>query len=159
MDKTMKINVKVGERNFEVEIEDLNARPIVAVVDGERFEVMPEDGGQTEARAERSRNVKKEAGAPVERELPAVGVSAPSVGDSRSLSAPLPGTVVEVFVKQGDQIETGQVVLVIEAMKMKNSIRSMRAGTVGEVLVSAGQTVAHKQALIRFADAGEASWI
>ncbi len=154
----MKINVKVGEQNFEVEIEDLNARPIVAVVDGERFEVMPEDGGQAEARAERSRSVQKDAGAPVEKKS-AIGVSAPSVGDARSLVAPLPGTVVEVFVKQGDQIETGQVVLVIEAMKMKNSIRSMRAGTVGEVLVSAGQTVAHKQALIRFADAGEASWI
>ncbi len=147
----MKINVKVGERNFEVEIEDLNARPIVAVVDGERFEVMPEDGVKPE--------IRKEAGAPAGRKLPAVGMSAPSGGDSRSLSAPLPGTVVEVFVKQGDQIETGQVVLVIEAMKMKNSIRSMRSGTVGEVLVSAGQTVAHKQELIRFADAGEASWI
>lgn len=134
----MKINVKVGERTFEVEIEDLNARPIVAVVDGERFEVTPENGVRPE--------VREDAGAP-------------SVGDSRSLSAPLPGTVVEVFVKEGDQIETGQVVLVIEAMKMKNSIRSMRAGTVGEVLVRAGQTVAHKQALIRFADAGEASWI
>jgi biotin carboxyl carrier protein len=146
----MKINVKVGEQNFEVEIEDLNARPIVAVVDGERFEVTPENGGQAK--------VEKDAGAPVEKK-PVIGVSAPSVGDSHSLVAPLPGTVVEVFVKQGDQIETGQVVLVIEAMKMKNSIRSMRAGTVGEVLVSAGQTVAHKQALIRFADAGEASWI
>ncbi|MEW6030397.1 MAG: biotin/lipoyl-containing protein [Chloroflexota bacterium] len=147
----MKIIVKVGEQNFEVEIEDLNARPIVAVVDGERFEVTPEDGVRPEGR--------EEAGAPIEKKIPVVGMSAPSVGDARLLVAPLPGTVVEVFVKQGDQIETGQVVLVIEAMKMKNSIRSMRAGTVGEVLVSAGQTVAHKQALIRFADAGEASWI
>ncbi|MFZ5903498.1 MAG: biotin/lipoyl-containing protein [Chloroflexota bacterium] len=147
----MKIIVKVGEQNFEVEIEDLNARPIVAVVDGERFEVTPEDGVRPEGR--------EEAGAPVEKKIPVVGMGAPSVGDARSLVAPLPGTVVEVFVKQGDQIETGQVVLVIEAMKMKNSIRSMRAGTVGEVLVSAGQTVAHKQTLIRFADAGEASWI
>jgi biotin carboxyl carrier protein len=66
------------------------------------------------------------------------------------LTAPLPGTVIEIFVKPGEQIEAGQVILVIEAMKMKNSIRSTRAGKVAEVLVGAGQTVAHKQALVRF---------
>jgi biotin carboxyl carrier protein len=62
----------------------------------------------------------------------------------------LPGTIVEVFVKSGDEIELGKVVLVIEAMKMKNSILSTRAGRVAEVLVHAGQTVAHKQALVKF---------
>ena len=66
------------------------------------------------------------------------------------MTAPLPGTVIEIFVKPGDQIETGQVILVIEAMKMKNSIRSTRAGKIVEVLVRAGQTVAHKEPLVRF---------
>ena len=66
------------------------------------------------------------------------------------MTAPLPGTVIEIFIKAGDQIEAGQVILIIEAMKMKNSIRSRRAGKIAEVLVSAGQTVAHKQALVRF---------
>jgi biotin carboxyl carrier protein len=66
------------------------------------------------------------------------------------MTAPLPGTVVEVFVKEGDLIESGQVILIIEAMKMKNSIRSTRAGKISEVLVGAMQTVAHKQPLVRF---------
>jgi pyruvate carboxylase subunit B len=57
---------------------------------------------------------------------------------------------MEIFVKAGEQIESGQVVLVIEAMKMKNSIRSTRAGNIAEVMVNAGETVAHKQALVRF---------
>jgi biotin carboxyl carrier protein len=57
---------------------------------------------------------------------------------------------VDVFVKAGDEVELGKVVLIIEAMKMKNSIRSTRAGKVAEILVSAGQTVAHKQALVKF---------
>ena len=47
-------------------------------------------------------------------------------------------------------MEIGKIVLVIEAMKMKNSIRSTHTGKVAEVFVSAGQTVAHKQALVRF---------
>ena len=66
------------------------------------------------------------------------------------MTEPLPGTVIEIFVKAGDQLEAGQVILIIEAMKMKNSIRSTRAGKIVEVLVAAGQTVAHKQALVRF---------
>ena len=57
---------------------------------------------------------------------------------------------VEIFVKAGEQIEAGQVVLIIEAMKMKNSIRSTRAGKVAEVLAIPGQTVAHKQVLVKF---------
>jgi biotin carboxyl carrier protein len=59
---------------------------------------------------------------------------------------------VEIFVKAGEQIESGQVILVIEAMKMKNSIRATRAGKISEVLVSPGETVAHKQALVKFED-------
>ena len=55
-------------------------------------------------------------------------------------------------------MEAGQVILIMEAMKMKNSIRSVCSGTIGEVLVSAGQTVAHKQALVKFAEMATA-WI
>lgn len=137
----MKLNVKIGEKTYSVEIEDLNARPIVAVVDGERFEVMPENGGQM----------------PVRKETGAVAESAPKKADGPSaasnakvLHAPLPGTVTEIFVKPGDEIESGQVVLVIEAMKMKNSIRSTREGIVTAVLATAGQTVTHKQPLLEF---------
>jgi biotin carboxyl carrier protein len=53
----------------------------------------------------------------------------------------------------------GQVILIIEAMKMKNSIRSIHTGTVSEVLVNAGQSVAHKQALLKFAETSEAEQI
>ena len=138
----MKYIVNVADKSYEVEIEDINARPVIARVKGQKFEIHPE-------------NEVKPASlkAPQEREIrPATEprqLSSPGAG-SKEMTAPLPGTVIEVFVKAGDHIEMGQVILVIEAMKMKNSIRSTRAGDVTEVLVSAGQTVAHKQALVRF---------
>jgi biotin carboxyl carrier protein len=66
--------------------------------------------------------------------------------------------VIEVFVKAGEKWKRASDPH-IEAMKMKNSIRSVYSGTIGEVLVSAGQSVAHKQALIKFAEVGEAAWI
>lgn len=140
----MKLNVKIKETTYTVEIADLNARPIVAIVDGERFEVMPvanpvESGGQP--------NVGRSARA----EVAPKKAEAPSAASYENvLLAPLPGTVAEVFVKPGDKIESGQVVLVIEAMKMKNSIRSTREGKVAAVLASAGQTVNHRQPLLEF---------
>ena len=149
----MKYSVKIGNQSFSVEIDDINSRPVVARVDGEVFEILPE------------REVIAAGGWAAESPQPApAGVVLPRGSASQQMSgsdmvAPLPGTVTEVFVKPGENIESGQVVLIIDAMKMKNSIRSVRSGTVGQVLVSAGQSVAHKQALIRFADSGEASWI
>ncbi len=145
----MKLNVKIGGKNYNVEIEDLNARPIVAVVDGDRFEVTPENAAPPRASAERSRSVQKEASAAVES-APKREKASPAASSETSLLAPLPGTIIEIFVKAGDEIESGQVLLVIEAMKMKNSIRSTREGKVAAVLASAGQTVAHKQALVEF---------
>ncbi|HWA15495.1 MAG TPA: acetyl-CoA carboxylase biotin carboxyl carrier protein subunit [Gemmatimonadales bacterium] len=146
----MKYTVTTAGQTFEVEIEDINARPVVARVGGERFEVTPENGTGPGVRAE----AVSRAAPP----LPRRGAQSQNLrGDE--LTAPLPGVVTELFVKTGDQVEAGQVVLTIEAMKMKNAIRSVRAGRIGEVLVGAGQTVAHKQALLRFADAGEATWI
>lgn len=137
----MKLNIKINETNYTVEIEDLNARPIVAIVDGERFEVVPENGSPAQ--------VKKEADARVESAQRKVEAALPA-SNAKVLPAPLPGTVTEIFVKPGDEIESGQVVLVIEAMKMKNSIRSTREGKVSAVLASAGQTVNHKQPLLEF---------
>ena len=136
----MKYTVKIADKSYEVEIEDIHARPIVARVDGESFEVNPENGNKTEA--------SKEAKEILSNELPKP--SASQVGNVSELTAPLPGTIVEIFVKAGDEVEIGNIVLVIEAMKMKNSIRSTRTGKVTGVLVSTGETVAHKQALVRF---------
>ena len=55
--------------------------------------------------------------------------------------APMPGKVVRVLVKAGDAVEAGQGLLVIEAMKMQNEVRSPKRGTVERLLVSEGQTI------------------
>jgi len=55
--------------------------------------------------------------------------------------APMPGKVVRLLVKAGDQVEVGQGLLVVEAMKMQNEIRSPKSGTVERILATEGQTV------------------
>ncbi len=57
------------------------------------------------------------------------------------LTAPMPGTVIDVLVEAGDTVEAGQPLLILEAMKMEHTINSPNAGTVAEVMYSAGDLV------------------
>ena len=139
----MKYTVRIADQTYDVEIEDIHARPVIARVDGEQFEVHPENGDQPELS---KAHIEPDEFKIHEALKPAAGQS----GDINELTAPLPGTIVEIFVRKGEEIETGHVVLVIEAMKMKNSIRSTRPGKIDAVLVTVGQTVAHKQPLVAF---------
>ena len=82
-------------------------------------------------------------------------VSAPSAGapaDGNSIQAPLAGTVARVLVEEGQAIEAGEVVVVLEAMKMETEISAPHAGTVSGVLVSTGEAVTGGQVLVQLAD-------
>jgi len=59
----------------------------------------------------------------------------------KKLSAPMPGKVVRVLLKQGDQVEAGAGVVVVEAMKMQNEVKSPKKGTIQKILVSEGAAV------------------
>lgn len=147
----MKYCVTIKNKPYVVEIEDINARPVIAHVEGQRFEVIPDIDpvgsiSKPEVIAPITTKSKKEA-----KEVKSFDLRKPDSNQNvNELTAPLPGTVIEVFVKEGDLIEAGQVIVIIEAMKMKNSIRSTRAGKIAEVLTSVNQTVAHKQVLVKF---------
>ena len=148
----MKYKVRVDEKVYGVEIENINARPVIVHVDGIEFEVMPEKAEPLENRREAQE--KSMYPKPVSSAPP----SPSPVPHGNTLKAPLPGIVIEVLVKPGEKVAAGQVILIIEAMKMKNSIRSGQPGTVSEVLVSEGQSVAHQQALVVFEDMGNPAW-
>ena len=140
----MKYRVMLQNKSYVVEIENINARPVIAYVEGQRFEVIPDtDPAGIESKPE----VRKE---PLEVKSFDLRNNIGSNKNVNEMTAPLPGVVIELFVKAGDMIEAGQVIVIIEAMKMKNSIRSTRAGKIAEVLASVNQTVAHKQVLVKF---------
>lgn len=77
----------------------------------------------------------------------------PAGGGAGALVAPMPGVILDVSVKPGDTVTRGQEVAVLEAMKMQNSVKSPRDGTIAEVCVVAGQAVGHGDAIVRFASA------
>lgn len=65
----------------------------------------------------------------------------------QQLTAPMPGKVVRVLLKPGDAVAAGQGVIVVEAMKMQNEIKSPKAGRILEIRVAEGENVNNKQIL------------
>ena len=65
-----------------------------------------------------------------------------------NMTAFIPGTIIEVFVKQGQRVEEGTPLVVLEAMKMHNEIRAPFAGEVKQLLVESGQRVSKNQLLV-----------
>jgi acetyl-CoA/propionyl-CoA carboxylase biotin carboxyl carrier protein len=112
-------------------------RTHVAEVDGKRFEVtveVPEHPGRTRLRARRAALAARDADAHHEVDV---------------VRSPMQGTVLRVDVAAGDHVADGQVLVVIEAMKMENEIVAHHAGEVDEVAVGQGDQVASGQALVR----------
>jgi acetyl-CoA/propionyl-CoA carboxylase biotin carboxyl carrier protein len=115
------------------------ARTVVTEVDGRRFEVTvvaPEHPGRTRLRARRSQLAER---------------SARLGGGQDVIRSPMQGTVLKVAVDQGDGVEPGQLLVVVEAMKMENEIVAHHAGTVDQVSVGAGDLVSNGQELLRLA--------
>ncbi|MBR5821282.1 MAG: hypothetical protein IKY51_00345 [Alistipes sp.] len=71
-----------------------------------------------------------------------------TAADGNTVNAPLPGRVIEIKVKAGDKVAMGQEVMILEAMKMENSISSDYAGEVLGLLVAEGDTVQADQPLL-----------
>ncbi len=67
---------------------------------------------------------------------------------SSEIIAPMPGTIVKILLKEGDEVLDGQDVLMLEAMKMENPIPATVSGKIKEIKVSVGDTVAAEQLMI-----------
>ena len=141
----MKIQVKIQGKTYAVKLGDIHARPIQAEVDGEIFEVWPEESvisSQTSASVATPAQVTSPT-APIE---PSKQVD--QKGATNKVQAPIPGVIVEISVKAGDKVKYGQELCVLEAMKMKNSIRAGRDGVIKEICASVGDHVSQGQILI-----------
>jgi len=100
-------------------------RIVEVLVRGWRFELQVEDAGRVDLRerARRNRGTTTGTGGPLE------------------IHAMIPGRVVAVAVAPGDVVAAGQTLLVVEAMKMQNELRTPRDGTVERVAVGVGETI------------------
>ncbi len=154
----MKYQVKVQGRLFEVKIENLHSQPIIVNVDGEDFEVLIEhQNGPLQIKSVESANIEGSATKTTSGSITANSVSlktgANSIsGENKTIRAPIPGTILSVTARPGNEVTIGQELCVLEAMKMKNAIRSPRNGVIASVHVMPGQTVQHHDLLLEFID-------
>lgn len=143
----MKFKVKIDEQFYWVDVKDIHARPVLAEVNGTIYEVWPqEEPCAVRPAALPSDPVQPPADLGASRSQP----PAPAVQGNALLSAPLPGVIVAINVKAGDSVKVGQELCVLEAMKMKNSIKSNRDGVIAQVHVNPGDLVRHNQPLFSF---------
>ena len=147
----MKYRIKIYDRYYQAEIKDLNTRPILVNVDGVQIEIWPEEYSDL-VPISLTEKEKDHKAAPSPTSPHVVVPTYGSGVNVKEIRAPIPGVIKEVLVKPGEEVIYGQELCIIEAMKMRNAIRSTRVGTLAEIAVSPGQTVNHNDTLMTFAD-------
>ena len=149
----MKLRVKIDQQTFEVEVGDVQSRPVIAIVDGESFEVWPEEEQVAAAPVAQVSTPAPARVVPAPAAPAAPVAPRPVVASSaRAVAAPIPGTILALNVKEGDVVTQGQELITLEAMKMKSAIRANRPGTIARILVAIGDRVSQGQALIEYTD-------
>jgi biotin carboxyl carrier protein len=135
----MKLKITVHGVAYEVEVEVLDP--------GEGFP----QASPLPAVHPVSRPATPEGAAPPPRSATAAAApSAVAAGTTRSVASPIAGTVIELKCKAGDTVSHGQILLLIEAMKMKTSIAAPGAGRIKAVPVAAGDSIREGQILVEF---------
>ena len=141
------IRVQIDDRWYTVEVDDLTTSPVRALVDGEPVEVHVEQpsGEQPSGDADPPKSQ-----SPVADDAPAPPQpsTARTSGTSRTFYTPMPGTIISVAVKEGDQVVTGDEVCVLEAIKMQQRLRADWTGIVRAVHVQPGQQVSDGDPII-----------
>src|SRR5512142_1879690 len=144
-----KRHISVNGKVMQVDFESISGQPVYSLlIDGKSFEafVSPDEDAWQVLLLGRQYPVKVED-AREKRLRVAAGGGAEGSGDFQ-LKAPMPGLIVTVPVQENQDVEKGQVLLILESMKMQNELRSPRAGKISRIRVKPGETVEQRQVLL-----------
>lgn len=127
-----RLHVLYGNGSYEVEIHeyDRTSKTVTLAVNGMMHEVLVQDD--------------------IDLLLDRLGMSAALTQKVGEFKAPMPGLVLDVRVLSGDEVDEGDPLLVLEAMKMENVLKSPTAGVIKSISVEKGQAVEKNQVLISF---------
>ena len=143
---TRNYKITIAGRTYDVQVGDTSSSPVEVVVDGTTFQVELPDisaTGATPSAPQTTTSVPR----------PLVRPVVPIAGDDGVLRSPMPGRIISISISVGDTVTRGQPVIVLESMKMENTITSPVDGTVSAVHVATGDSVQHGQTLAEIAQA------
>lgn len=145
-----KLQVKVNGKQFDVEIDDFSGNVLNLNVNGHCYKVEFEDTGSPVVKPAANQIQTSTSIASPARASTFVPIASSQVNEGDAITSPMPGVILDIAVKPGDKVSPGQPICALEAMKMKNILRSTREGTVACLEVTEGQRVPYGAVIIRF---------
>ena len=126
---------KIGGKEYNVTVNPKEGKFFDVTVNGATYEVEAEN-------APAAAPAHQPAAAPVQAAPAAAAApAAQPAGAGEKVASPLPGVIIEISVKEGQQVKAGQKVAILEAMKMENEIPAPKDGTITEIHVHKGDTL------------------
>lgn len=142
-------HVSVDGQTYEVDFESVSGQPVYSlIVNGRSHESYIQPGDDAWQVLLRGRLYPVKVEDEREKRLRAAAGGGVAETGEFHLKAPMPGLVVAVPVAEGEQVEKGQVLVILESMKMQNELKSPRDGVINRIRVRAGESVEQKQALL-----------
>ncbi len=142
-------HVSVDGKVFEVDFESIEEQPVFSlIVSGKSYESYVYHGEEGLEVLLKGRLYQSQVEDERERRLRAASGGSVAQSGPFQLKAPMPGLVVAVPVSEGQEVKTGDVLLILESMKMQNELKSPRDGIVGRIHVAAGDSVEQRQKML-----------
>ncbi|MCF8056505.1 MAG: biotin/lipoyl-binding protein [Desulfocapsa sp.] len=142
-----KYKLKINDKDYTVVIKDVTDDAVLAEVNGKKH-VVHIDTISNLAAPQETLEHRQISAAPSSSPLKIPEASTPNLVGSGAIVTPIPGQIISISVSLGEKVHSGQKLLVLEAMKLENSITASMDGTVTEILVAAGDVVGQGQPLI-----------
>ena len=121
------MKIRVGNRWYTVEIQDMDSDPAVVLVDGERFEVKLDNSSFTSDFSLTTSDVMRD---PENKN-----------NSLTQFNSPMPGTISSILVSIGEKLVVGQDIIILESMKMQQTLKSNVEGTVVDIKAREGDQI------------------
>ncbi|MBI5953979.1 MAG: acetyl-CoA carboxylase biotin carboxyl carrier protein subunit [Chloroflexi bacterium] len=142
-------HIRIGERLLETDFQSVSGQPVFSLIlDGKSYEGFVYQNEENWDVLLRGRQYQVKVEDERERRLKTSTGGGGASGGEFHLKAPMPGLVISTLVEEGQEVKKGQVLLILESMKMQNELKSPRDGVVGRIRVNPGESVEQKQTLL-----------
>jgi biotin carboxyl carrier protein len=142
----MRYKIAIGDSKFDIEVGEIQEGTAEVAVNGKSYQVNIENYAEVvDAKGLRPRKTvtttpRTDYSSAPHLAIPAAAATSPNLGGG-AVVAPIPGLILQIKVKVGDTVSAGQVVAIMEAMKMENNISSTISGTVTGIRAGEGSQV------------------